>query len=94
MDEPPKNRSQKLLEGLFDLINDESSLHFGDFVEVSETFLKGYTKFLKVGMPAKTVGIAMLGATVNMFTMLGMQAELPNLLRGIADRIEGDGTYH
>ena len=93
MDEP-KDRSQRLLKTLFELFRDESSLHFSDFVEVSESFIKGYSRFETVGMPGKTVCLAMLGATLNMFNVLGMYEELPRLLRRLADEIEGEGTVH
>lgn len=88
------DRSQRLLKTLFELFKDESSLHFSDFIEVSESFIKGYSRFEKLGMPGKTVCLAMLGATLNMFNMLGMADELPHLLRHLADEIEDEGTVH
>ena len=89
MAEPPE-RSRKIIEGLHDLLLDEnSSLHFADFQEISENMMNGYARFVKLGLPGQTVALAMLGATVNLYEMFGMRDDLPDLLRGLASRIEG-----
>lgn len=70
---------------------DQSSANFVDFVEVAESLMDGYAKLIRNGSPASTVALAMLGATLNMYEMLGMRAELPDLLRSVADQIESEG---
>ena len=90
--EESDGNSRKLLRRLHELMLDESSLHFSDFVEVAEAFIDSYTKFVRRGVAAPTIGVAMLGATVNMYEMFDMTDELPDLLRVVADKIERDGT--
>ena len=85
--------SRKLLKGLHELMLDESSLHFSDFVEAAETFVDSYSKFVRQGMPGPTVALAMLGATLNMYDMFGKKGELPDLLRMVADKIEEEGEF-
>jgi len=87
-----KKKSKKAVEGLKHLMSDQnSSLHFSDFSEISETMMSGYARFVKLGVPGQTVALAMLGATVNLYRMFEMDDELPDLLRGLASRIEQDG---
>jgi hypothetical protein len=85
--EDSNGNSRKLLRRLHELMLDESSLHFSDFIEVAETFIASYSKFTRRGIPGPTIGVAMLGATVNVYEMFGMTEDLPNLLRLIADQI-------
>ncbi|MBS0474545.1 MAG: hypothetical protein JSR28_05265 [Proteobacteria bacterium] len=85
------DRSRKALEGLHNLLTDEnSSLHFSDFHEISESMMSGYARFVKLGVPGQTVALAMLGATVNLYRMFEMQEELPDLLRGLASSLESE----
>ena len=87
----PPDRTSKILEGLHELLMDEnSSLHFADFQEISESMMNGYARFVKLGLPGQTVALAMLGATVNLYQMFDMHEDLPDLLRGLATRLEGD----
>lgn len=79
------------MKGLQRLFADQSSANFVDFVEVAESLMDGYAKLIRNGSPASTVALAMLGATLNMYEMLGMRAELPDLLRSVADQIESEG---
>jgi hypothetical protein len=92
--EDTDGKSRNLLQGLHELMLDESSLPFGDFVEAAEAFIDSYAKFVRRGMPAPTIGLAMLGATVNMYEMFGTTDQLPDLLRIVADKIERDGRLH
>jgi hypothetical protein len=75
---------------LYDLLMDSVSPHYSEFRMVSQTMLDGYSRFVSLGLPAPTVARAMLGGTLNLYCLFGMEAELPELLRGLADRIEGD----
>lgn len=89
----PRKTVQPTLEGLKTLMSDEnSSLHFSDFSEISETMMDGYARFVRLGLPGHTVALAMLGATVNLYRMFGLDKELPDLLRGLATSIEQDGA--
>jgi len=75
--------------GVFALLLDEhSSLEISNFVEISESLMRGYAQFTQLGMPGQNVATAMLGATVNLYHMFGINHELPNLLRGLADWLE------
>lgn len=87
-------RENWLLEDLQDLLMDEESLLISDFEEVAETFVKGYSKFLKLGIPGHTIGLAMLGATINFYSMFGIRDELPDLFRSLADKMEDDSPHH
>ena len=89
-----EDRSAKMMRGLRRLLADQSSTEFVDFVEVAESLMDGYAKLISKGSPASTVALAMLGATLNLYEMLGMRAELPDLLRSVADQIESDGRVN
>lgn len=86
----PRKKTHALFQELHRLMKNESSLHFNDFAEVSDALMEGYTRFACNGLPGHTVALAMLGATVNVYTMFGMEDELPGLLRALADLIEGE----
>lgn len=77
-----------------DPLVDRDSPHFREFQEVSENFLRGYTRFVELGFPSRTIGLAMLGATVNVYTLLELRKELPDLLRKLADNLENEGMLH
>jgi len=73
---------------------DESSVHFSDFADVTHSFVDGYTRIVRLGVPEQVVGLAMLGATINLYNLFEMNEELPAILRSLADRIEaGDPTH-
>jgi hypothetical protein len=61
---------------------------------VSEDFLRGYRRFVDLGFPSEAIGLAMLGATINMYTMLDIQKDLPDLFRKLADKIENEVKLH
>ncbi|MBA3055057.1 MAG: hypothetical protein FP826_09010 [Sphingomonadales bacterium] len=85
----PPDRSRKVLEELHELLMDNnSSVHFSEFFEISETMMNGYARLVALGHPGQTVALAMLGATINLYEMFGMHEELPELLRVLATRIE------
>lgn len=61
------------------------------FEGVSNDFLEGYRRLVEGGMLPVTVASAMLGATVNLYELFGMKADLPVMLRAMADRLEHGG---
>lgn len=62
---------------------------YASFERVSRDFLDGYRQLVEQqGMLPVTVASAMLSATVNLYELLGMKADLPSLLRAMADRLE------
>lgn len=63
-------------------------LSYPAFAEVSRAFVAGYCDLVASGMAPQSVATAMLGATVNFYSMFGMADELPELLRAMADRLE------
>jgi hypothetical protein len=77
-----------------DLLLDESTPHFSDFVEVTDLFMEGYARLSKLGMSDQTIALAMLGATANLYTLFGMRSELPGVLRSLANRIEAEEQKH
>ena len=89
-----KSRPPILLEELQDLLKDEDSFLIRDFEEVATSFVDGYSRFVKLGVPGSTIGLAMLGATINLYSMFGMREELPSLFRSLADRMENDEPIH
>lgn len=89
-----KDRISGLLQDPTESLVDQNSPHFREFQQVSEDFLRGYKRFVDLGFPSEAIGLAMLGATINMYTMLEMHKELPELFRQLADRIEIDAKPH
>lgn len=77
-----------------DLVCDETSLDQGEFSKIAELFLNSYTDIVQKGFPAGTIALAMLGATLNMYKMFELQADLPDILRSVADRIEGESELN
>jgi len=67
---------------------DTGLLHYSEFRNISETMLEGYSRFTDMGLPAHTVARAMLGGTINLYSLFGMEAELPELLRSLANYVE------
>jgi hypothetical protein len=61
---------------------------FPAFVEVSRTFVESYSSLVSAGLPPDAIAQAMMGATVNFYEMFGMSADLPEVLRAVADEIE------
>lgn len=73
----------------FEVLADQDfSMQFRDLAEVSDALMAGYARFVRQGMPCEMVGYAMLGATLNLYEIFGMQAGLPQLLRAAADKVE------
>ena len=64
------------------------SIPFRELTGVSESLLGGYARLAERGMPSEAVGAAMMGALMNLYRMFEMEADLPGLLRVLADRIE------
>ncbi|MET0251542.1 MAG: hypothetical protein ABW203_05120 [Novosphingobium sp.] len=58
---------------------------------VANDLLRGYLTLTARGYHPRTVAMAMMGATVNLFDALELNGELPGLLRAIADRVGGSG---
>jgi hypothetical protein len=83
-----------LLRDFNDVLVDRNSPHFREFQEVSENFMLGYKRFVDLGFPSETIGLAMLGATINMYNMLEIRKQLPDLLRNLALRIEAEERLH
>lgn len=73
----------------FDLAFDKANaLQFRELVEVSDALMAGYASFVKKGLPGELVGVAMLAATLNLYEIFDMRADLPRVLRKLADRID------
>ncbi len=80
--------------GLYEMIMKPDRPHYSDFLAVSRSMMDGYAKFASLGMPRDSVALAMLGGTINLYQMFNLHAELPNLLRSIADFMESDTETH
>lgn len=65
-------------------------VHFNLFAKAADDMLHSYSSLVKQGLPAGSVALAMLGATVNLYEIFGQRAELPLLLRSIAEIIESE----
>lgn len=83
-----------LFQDFNELLVDRDSPHFREFQEVAENFIRGYKRFVDLGFPSETIGLAMLGATINMYNMLEIREQLPDLLRKVALRIENEERLH
>jgi hypothetical protein len=90
----PKDRISWLLQDPTESLVDQDSPHFREFQQISEDFLRGYRRFVDLGFPSEAIGLAMLAATINMYTMLEIHKQLPELFRKLADRIEVDEKLH
>lgn len=71
-----------LLEGL------HPSRSIEDFAEISRNFLDGYARLVRNGLQPESVGLAMIGATVNLYALFEMSKDLPDLLREVAEQLE------
>ena len=80
--------------GLYEMIMKSDRPHYSDFLAVSESMMSGYAKFAALGMPRNSIALAMLGGAINLYQMFSLQAELPTLLRSIADFMESDKEPH
>lgn len=92
-------KSDDILEAYWkamqELIGSESStMDFKMMSAVSERFLAEYKLLQNSGLPGQTVALAMLGATVNMYRVLGMEDMLPIMLRELADHLDASGQPH
>lgn len=83
-----------LIDRIEHSIESGNPMPFREFASVSESLMDGYARFVRLGLPGYAVGLAMLGATVNLFELLEIEGELPELLRGLADRIEPETNTH
>lgn len=83
-----------LFQDVNEEIVDRNSPHYREFLEISENFMRGYKRFVDLGFPRETIGRAMLGATINMYNMLEIRKELPDLLRQLAESIEQEERLH
>ena len=90
-DYSPEIRSRWLLDSLKHSLMSHDPMHFQDFLEISDSMMEGYARFIRLGLPGQTIGLAMLGATINLFDLFDMGEDLPHLLRGLADKLEEDG---
>ncbi|MBF7014536.1 hypothetical protein HWN72_23785 [Novosphingobium sp. HR1a] len=63
-------------------------MDYRDFAPVSHQLAATYARLAERGLPASTVAVAMLGATVNFYECFGLSAELPEQLRALADLVE------
>ncbi len=68
----------------------EETLDFRDLLEVSDALMAGYMRLARKGAAKESVGVAMLCAAINIYDVFEMRSELPDLLRGLASRIESD----
>lgn len=90
----PDDKTPWLFQDLNNMLVDSDSPHFREFQEVSGNFMRGYKRFIDLGFPSETIGLAMLGAAINMYNMLEIRRELPDLLRKLADKIEAEERLH
>lgn len=80
--------------GLYDFIVRADRPHYSDFLAVSQTMMSGYAKFAALGLPRNSIALAMLGGAINLYQLFNLQAELPRLLRSIADFMESESEPH
>lgn len=84
------DRSDMLLSGLLHASDDrEGSLHYKECSNISDALLKQYASLVTEGRSGRIIALAMLAATLNVYDMFGLESELPDLFRNLADKIEG-----
>jgi hypothetical protein len=67
---------------------EDDELQSQEMMTVANDLLRGYLALTQRGYHPRTVAMAMMGATINLFDVLDLNRELPSLLRAIADRVE------
>lgn len=65
-----------------------------DFSEISRNFLDGYARLVGVGLQPESIGLAMIGATINLYALFEMSNDLPELLREVAAQLEEGSQMH
>ena len=90
-----ENIPDSLLSFLRDILESKGTeIDFKVFSSVSERFVKEYKQLQRHGMPGQTIAIAMLCATMNMFSLLGNEQDLPQILRELADLLDKERPTH
>lgn len=83
---------EELADSLFALLMETDRPHHSDFIAVSEAMMEGYARFIDLGLARHTIALAMLGGAINLYDMFDMRADLPDILRAVADRLEREGS--
>lgn len=83
-----ENKGVELLTVFLDPSGTAEFPAYQAFSDVSVTFLRNYEDLVAEGLPPQSVATAMLVATVNFYRLFGMSAELPGLLRAVADSVQ------
>lgn len=77
------------------LISDSSSgMNYRDFTKISDRFLLEYNGLRNDGLAGQTIALAMLGATLNMYSIFGAHHKLPKALRDLADMLDRNRNLH
>ena len=94
MDDPSDIR-KALWESIQALMADNTSgIDYRSFSSISDRFLREYGDLRKDGLAGQTIALAMLGATLNMYSMFGAHRQLPDLLRELADSLDQNRNLH
>ena len=81
---------RELADSLFQMREESDRPHHSDFVAVSEAMMEGYARFIELGLARHTIALAMLGGAINLYEMFDMRSDLPDILRAVADRLDGE----
>lgn len=73
---------------------DESLLDSPAVIDASARIAGIYADLLGDGMDEAAVGTAMIGATVMIYSSIGLGAALPTILRRVADRLDRERRAH
>ncbi|MFT4056786.1 MAG: hypothetical protein QM681_19935 [Novosphingobium sp.] len=84
-------RAESVKDCLDRIARASAGIDYRDFAPVSHQLATIYGRLAERGLPASTVAVAMLGATVNFYECFGLSAELPGQLRALADLMEYGG---
>lgn len=74
------------------MIDDETGLE--PFRDVSLRLLDGYAELARAGFRPESVGLAMLGASMNFYRLFDLERTLPDTLRAMAEHIESSRDLH
>lgn len=77
-----------------EIANSGENPQFRDFMAVSNKVLEGYSDLAKRGFRPEALSLAMVGAVVNFHQMFNMSDQLPDILRGVADRLDEKREPH
>lgn len=87
------DEARRLHANLRNSLTEFHDVDYAQFAEVADLLTVGYERLVQRGVKGQVVAHAMLGATLNLYDLFEMSAELPSFFRELADYIEREGGF-